>query len=212
MKVVAEMWQLFVLGDIMKIKKFNNLWAMGLILTVVILLAIYAIKIINPAFIVGVAETESIVKIGQYIDTHKWAYYLVTGLISFVIECVYCGACCRKSKLDLRDLAVVFASVVISLLSQIFIPQFFSIVDICLLIAMPMVINLMDKNTDAGKLYSFGITFIIHNIAQIISLQIRDVALMIVQHNYATYLVLAIDVYIWMFILYFYFNFKKENK
>ena len=196
----------------MKIKKFNNLWAMGLILMVVILLAIYGIKIINPAFIVGVAETESIVKIGQYIDTHKWAYYLANALLSFVMAYFYCGACCKKTKFNIKEMIVIFSYIIISLLAQTFLNQFFAVIDICLLIAMPMIINAMDKNSDANKLYSFGITFIIHNLAQIVSLQIRDVALMISQFNFATYIVLLIDVYIWLITLYFYFNFKKENK
>lgn len=185
---------------------------MGLIILIGILVAIYCVKIINPAFIVGVAETESIVKIGTYIDTHKWAYYLSNIIISFVVEYFYCCACCRKIKLKLRDLVVVIISIVISLLAQTFIPQFFSVIDICLLVAMPMIINAMDKNYDASKLYSFGITFIVHNIAQIISLQIRDVALMISQHNFATYIVLLIDAYIWLFVMYNLFNFKKDQK
>jgi hypothetical protein len=196
----------------MKIKRFNNLWTMGLIILIGILVAIYCVKIINPAFIVGVAETESIVKIGTYIDTHKWAYYLANIIISFVVEYFYCCACCRKIKLKLRDLVVVIISIVISLLAQTFIPQFFSVIDICLLVAMPMIINAMDKNYDASKLYSFGITFIVHNLSQIISLQIRDVALMISQHNFATYIVLLIDAYIWLFVMYNLFNFKKEQK
>lgn len=196
----------------MKIKKFNNLWAMGLILTVVILLAIYGIKIINPAFIVGVAETESIVKIGQYIDTHKWAYYLANAILTFVVGYFYCGACCRKIKLNWKDLLVITGSMIISLLAQTFIPEYFAVVDVCVLIAMPTIINAMDKNTDANKFYSFGITFIMHNLAQIVSLQIRDVMLMVSQFNFATYIILLIDVYIWLIVLYFYFNFKKENK
>ena len=196
----------------MKIKKFNNLWTMGLIIFIGILLSVYLIKIINPAFIVGVAETESIVKLGTYIDTHKWAYYLATGIISFVMAYLYCCACCKKRVLKIKELIVVICYIIISLLSQLFIPQYFSVIDICCLVAMPMIINAIDKNYDSSKIYSFGITFIIHNIAQIISLQIRDVALMISTYNYATLIILAIDVYIWLFILYFYFNFKKENK
>lgn len=195
----------------MKIKKFNNLWAMGLIIFIGILLVVYLAKIINPAFVVGVAETESIVKLGQYIDAHKWAYYLATGLICFMAGCFYCGACCKKNKLAIRDLIVIVSYVAISLLTQAFIPQFFQVIDLCLMIAMPMIINAMDKNTDASRLYSFGITFIIHNLSQIVSLQIRDIGLMVAQYNFASYLILLIDGYIWLVILYFYFNFRKEK-
>lgn len=108
----------------MKIKRFNNLWTMGLIILIGILITIYCVKIINPEFIVGVAETESIVKLGNYIDTHKWAYYLFTAITSFTMAYLYCGACCRKIKLKIRDLIVVISYVIVSLLIQLFIPQF----------------------------------------------------------------------------------------
>ena len=196
----------------MKIKRFNNLWTMGLIILIGILITIYCVKIINPEFIVGVAETESIVKLGNYIDTHKWAYYLANVLISFIVEYFYCCACCKKRKLGVRDIIIVIISITISLLAQTFIPQFFSVIDICLLIAMPMIINAMDRNYDASKFYSFGITFIVHNLAQIVSLQIRDLSLMISQHNFASYIILLIDAYIWLFIMYNLFNFKREKK
>lgn len=195
----------------MKIKKFNNLWTMGLIIFIGILVGIYLIKLINPGFVVGVAETESVVRLGQYIDSHKWAYYLATALICFIAGYFYCGACCKKKILNWKDLIVLTLYVVASLLVQLFIPQYFSVIDVCLMIGMPMIINAMDKNVDASKIYSFGITFIIHNLSQIISLQIRDIGLMIAQYNFASYLILLIDGYIWLFILYFYFNFKKEN-
>ena len=106
---------------------------------------------------------------------------------------------------------MVVVYVILSLLGQTFIPQYFSVIDICLLIIMPLIINLMDKNNDASKIYSLGVTFIINNVSQIISLQIRDIGLIISQYNFATCLILLIDGYIWLFILYFYFNFKKEK-
>lgn len=197
---------------LMKIKRFNNIWTMGLIIFVAILIGVYAIKIVNPEFIVGVAETKSIVKLGTYIDTHKWAYYLATILLSFVVEYLYCCACCRKRKLNWKDLIVVFCSIGISLVVQKYIPQMFSVIDVCLLIAMPLVINLINKNTNYKMIYSLGITFLINNLSQLISLQIRDIGLMIAQYNFASLIILVIDAYIWLFILYFYFNFNKENK
>lgn len=76
---------------------------------------------------------------------------------------------------------------------------------------MPMIINLMDKNYDANKFYSFGLTFIINNIAQVISLQIRDIITLVSCPNSATYIILLIDAYIWLFIMFNLFNFKKEK-
>jgi hypothetical protein len=84
----------------MKVKKFKNLWTMGLILFGAILIALYVAKIFFPEFIVGIAEIESVVKFGEYVDTHLWAYYLFTSITSFVIAYFYCCACCRRKYLE----------------------------------------------------------------------------------------------------------------
>ena len=60
----------------MKVKRFNNLWAMGLILFGVLLVAFYVAKIFFPQFIVGVAQTPSIVKFGTYVDSNNIYIYL----------------------------------------------------------------------------------------------------------------------------------------
>lgn len=51
----------------MKVKRFNNLWAMGLILCGVLLIAFYVAKIFFPEFIIGIAETPRLVEIGTYL-------------------------------------------------------------------------------------------------------------------------------------------------
>ena len=72
----------------MKVKRFNNLWAMGLILFGAILVAFYLAKIFFPEFIIAIAEIPSIVNIGNYIDSHLWLYYLVNGNL---MDTFYCG-------------------------------------------------------------------------------------------------------------------------
>lgn len=74
----------------MKIKRFNNLWAMGLILFGAILVAFYLAKIFFPSFIIGIAETPRIVEIGTIIQSNKWYLHLfniangyLTGYILF---------------------------------------------------------------------------------------------------------------------------------
>ena len=50
----------------MKVKRFNNLWAMGLILCGVLLIAFYVAKIFFPEFIVG-----------EFADLHPNGTYLI---------------------------------------------------------------------------------------------------------------------------------------
>lgn len=80
----------------MKIKRFENVWIMGLILSGVILLSLYILKLIFPSFVVETAQNEQICKIGRYIDTHKWAWYLASSILSFTVYYLSCCACCRN--------------------------------------------------------------------------------------------------------------------
>lgn len=77
----------------MKIKRFENVWIMGLILSGAILLFLYILKLIFPSFVIETAQNEQICKIGRYIDTHKWAWYLASSniivyAVLFVLLCV----------------------------------------------------------------------------------------------------------------------------
>ena len=112
-------------GVEMKIKKFKNIWTMGLILFSAILILFYVAKIFFPDFIIGVAEIPFIVNVGSYIDTHLWAFYLYSFIISFLTGYIYSCACCRKIKLSIKQV-LILASVVISLLViQILLPKIY---------------------------------------------------------------------------------------
>lgn len=195
----------------MKIKKFKNLWTMGLIIFGAILTAFYLAKLIFPEFVVELAQIESVVKFGEYVDTHKWAYYLFSFIISFVVGYFYCGACCRKKRLQFKDLCMIAIMVVSLLLIKEFVPQYYAILNTILMLLVPTLICCTDKCTDIKYLYSNVTTFSIYYLAQLFSLEIRNLASMITYGNTATLTILLIDVYIWAVLLYNYFNYK-ENK
>ena len=69
----------------LKIKKFDNIWIMVLILCGVILISLYVLKILFPSFVVETAQNDKICKIGKYIDTHKWAWYTASSILSFIV-------------------------------------------------------------------------------------------------------------------------------
>ena len=68
---------------------------MGLLLCGIILVALYFTKLLFPKFIVGIAEIPSIVEIGNFIDSHKWLYCIVNGIISFFTMYLFTCACCK---------------------------------------------------------------------------------------------------------------------
>lgn len=195
----------------MKIKKFDNLWTMGLLLTGGILVLLYLIKLIFPNFIVGVAQMPSIVSIGNYIDTHKWAYYLFYSITSFLIGYFYCCASCRTKKLKPVHLIVVFVQIIINFIVEAILFEYYIYINIITMLMCPLVICFIEKHTDIKYFYSTIVCFIIHNFAQILSLEIRDIVSIIQMPNSATYFIILIDMYIWQILLYNFYNYKEKN-
>lgn len=194
----------------MKIKKFKNLWTMGLILFGAILIALYVAKIFFPEFIVGIAEIEGVVKFGQYVDTHQWAYYLFGGAISFVVGYLYCCACCRKKSLSVVQLCILALEVIFLFIVQRYLFELYEAINLMCMVAMPTIMCLLDKRLDIKYLYSTVSCFLIHSVAQILSLRIRDISTLISYPNMATITILAIDAHIWLVLLYNFYNFKER--
>jgi hypothetical protein len=186
----------------MKVKKFDNIWTMGLILSCGILVFYYLIKIIFPQFIIEVAHTDSIIMVGRYIDSHKWAWYVCTFLVSFLNYYFYCCACSQRKKLEWKENLVICIGIAILFLSKEFLPNQYQIFNWCSTILIPTLCK--------AKIKPLTVNIVIINLLQAFTLEIRDLATMVSDYNYATLLVLMIDVYIIQILLYFAFNQKVK--
>lgn len=196
----------------MKIKRFNNLWAMGLILFGAILIAFYIAKIFFPEFIVGIAEIPSIVKFGEYVDSHEWAYYIVVPISSYISAFFLYGACCRVKNFSWKGHLIIVGFIVISLIFQKFLPKIYTPFNYVSLILQPFLILLIDNKLEKQTFISTCSCFSVDIMAQAISMQIRDVVILVTQVNYATLFVLMIDLLIWRILLYLFYNHKKGDK
>ena len=174
---------------------------MGLILSAVILGAIYLLKIFLPQFVIEVAHIDSIVQIGHYIDTHKWAWYLATSIFSFVNYYLICCACCKKKSLDLKEIIIIIATILMLFVVKEFLPNQYTSLNISSMVLLPMLMN--------GDFKATTFIFVSTNFLQTITLEIRGLSLMITDYNYGTMMILTIDFYIISVLWYFYYNFKK---
>ena len=104
----------------MKIKRFDNIWIMGLILSGTILVVLYVVKLLFPSFIIETAQNEKICLIGNYIDTHEWAWFLSSTVLSFVSYYFLCCACYGKTKLSLIELGIILVAIIIGYLIRKF--------------------------------------------------------------------------------------------
>lgn len=195
----------------MKIKKFRNLWTMGLILFGAILIALYVAKIFFPEFIVGIAEIESVVKFGNYIDTHQWAYYLFNFATSIFTGYFYCCACCRKKGLSFVQFSILVITTIILFIIQKYLPTYYFGLNMVIMVILPTIVCRLDKSLDIKYLYSTATSFTIYYLAQMLSLEIRNISIMISYPNSATYTILLIDAYIWGVLLYNFYNFKEKR-
>jgi hypothetical protein len=184
---------------------------MGLLLTGGILVLLYLIKLIFPNFIVGVAQLPSIVAIGTFIDTHLWAYYLFYSITSFISGYFYCCASCRLKKLPLKYNLVILGQIVINFLCEAFFFEYYIYTNMITMLLCPLIVCYMEKVTSAKYFYSTIICFTIHNLAQIISLEIRDIGVIVTSLNSATFFILLIDTYIWQVLLYNFYNYKEKR-
>ena len=196
----------------MKVKRFDNLWTMGLILTGAILVLFYIAKIFFPEWIVGVAEIPSIVKFGNYVDSHLWAFCIFNFLVSFVGGYVYACACCRVYKLNKFQTLILFGIVFLGLIFQMYSPTLYTPYTYTTLILIPFLLLIFNKNLCKETFVSTCSCYCIDIMSQAFSMSIRNIVLLSLWVNSATMAILLIDGFIWRILLYLYFNYKNKKE
>jgi hypothetical protein len=195
----------------MKVKKFDNIWTMGLILFGALLVGFYIAKWFFPQWIIGVAETPQIVEFGTFIDSNIWAYHLFNGVTSFLLMYFYICACCRINKLDILETLALCFSIFISVIISEYWAVFALPYNFMGYIFLPLFVAFKRKNQDYLIFYSTCVSFLLTTLCQFLSLEIRDISTLVSYPNTATYFILLIDLYICNILLYLYFNFKKRR-
>jgi hypothetical protein len=196
----------------MKIKRFNNLWAMGLILCGVLLVAFYIAKIFFPQFIIGIAETPRLVEIGTAIQSNKWYLHIFNFAIGYIHGYIYCCACCRTYKLSWKgNIIFLSASILLRLVSE-FYPTHYTTINYVNFIFTPFLICLIDKKVNKDTFISTILCFTLDLMFQVLSMLVRNLPALSLNPNVVSYVVLLIDMIIWRMIFYLFFNYKIKNK
>jgi hypothetical protein len=186
----------------MKIKRFSNLWYMGIVLCSVIIGLIYLFKIFFPTFVIEVSHTESILAIGHYIDTHKWAWYLASSIMSLFLYYFLCCACSGRKSLSTKEIAIIVVIFTFGYVLREFANEYYMTFNFISMIIAPCLCN--------GKMRNTTVCVSLLMLLQVFTLSIRNLSLLISDANFATLMVLMIDYYILCVLLYFLFNNKEE--
>lgn len=144
----------------MKVKRFNNLWAMGLILFGALLIAFYVAKIFFPEFIIGVAEIPAIVKFGEYVDSHEWAKQLFNIATVLFIAYFYFCACCRTYKLNIKQFVILVLYVVVTRTTSSFLPTLYIGINVATLVLVPFLMCLVDNKLSKDTFISTTVVLV----------------------------------------------------
>lgn len=184
----------------------KKVWTAMLVLTVVFLCMLYVAKIFFPQDFVMYIENERLIQIGNVIDSNKVLHYAVGSIFAFITYYLYCGACCRKIKLSLKDICYILITMVIVRAAEILDKDMmiFTHLNISAFLILPVLIG--------GDLKSTAFVYFIHGFSQIMSLSIRNLPMYLTTMNTITTLLLSIDMYFWLLLMFIIFNYKEKEE
>ena len=175
-----------------------------LILSICLLIGMYVAKIFFPEEFVFLIENERIFAIGEYIDNHAWAYYLLGICTSFLTYWLYLCAVCKKRYLNLKESLIVLVIIGISIGASFIGENFSTYMSIYPMIVLPFIMK--------ARLREVAIVYPIHGLAQIFSLEIRQLPMYVQYSNTLSFTLLTFECYFWLLLFYIIFNYKKREE
>lgn len=172
-------------------------------LVVIFLACLYVLKIFMPEQFVLSVENEVIITIGTYIDNNEWAYYLFGILTSFITYWLYLCAVCRRWYLKWYEILTVLVVIGGSIGLSLWDTNIYSAYSVITFIVLPVIFK--------SDLKTVATVFTIHSLSQTMSLTIRNLPMYITSPNSLTMFIMTFDCYLWLLLLYFYYNYKKEG-
>lgn len=163
-----------------------------LCLCIIFLVVAYIIKLIFPTMFILTITNDKLLIIGNYIDTHEWAYCICALVFGFITYYVYTCACCRVNKLSMKGIVVVCIVTVCN-----YIAYNYTSFGIHFGVSAMLFLPALFKGT-AGDIF---LVYSLHGAFQCLSLNIRNISMLIDQINYAQYLIISLDAFIWLIIL-----------
>lgn len=173
-------------------------------LCITFLVGLYFAKIFFPKEFMMSIQNERIVKIGTYIDNHKWLYYIIALVPPFIVYYLYCCACCEKKHLNKYETLLVLALVVIIRALSFLDDNIATALEHTAFVFMPFLMK--------GFLKNVTICFTVHSFSQVLSLGIRNLPMYLVNINFVTAIFMTFECYLWLTLLYLIFNNKKEKE
>ena len=174
-----------------------------LILTVSFLASLYVAKIFFPQEFVMAVQNERLLEIGNFIDSHKWSFYLFGICTSFLTYWLYLCAVCHKKVLGIKEVVAILVTIGLSIGLQFVDANLVTYVSIFSMIILPCMFN--------AKLRDVTIVYSVHGLAQILSLNIRSLPMYMIGIDSLSLFLMNLECFIWLILFYVIFNYKKKE-
>lgn len=174
-----------------------------LVLTLCFLTGLYVVKIFFPSEFMMVIQNENLIKIGSFIDNHKWLYHICGTITSFITYWLFCCACSQRKYLKWWECLIILGCTILLRIMSINNSAFTTHISISLFFILPFITG--------GKVGIMALVYSVHGIAQILSLKIRSLPMYLVNVNYLTIFCLGFESYLWLVLLYIIFNYPKKG-
>lgn len=186
----------------------KKVYTSALVLIIVFLLAQYVLKFFFPAEFVMYIENPRIVEVGVFIDSHWWLYFPVAFAFAILSDYLFFGACCRKIKLhwSLWLIMILYNAVLISMYT--FAPHIVA-QNSNLIIGLSMTYMFLTPIFYTNELKPIAVTYVIANVAQLLTLAIRDFSPLLTNINSISTMLLTFEGYLWAGLCFVLFNYNK---
>lgn len=174
-----------------------------LTLCVVFLVGLYIAKIFFPQEFMMSIQNERIIKVGTFIDNHKWLYYICCAITAFITYYLYCCASSGRLKLKWFEIIEIFAVIIAIRLISFYDDNIATGIETCSFWFLPLLLK--------GKMKNTSIAFTIHGMSQVMSLSIRSLPMYLHSINFATMFCFGVESYLWLILTMIIFNYKKEK-
>lgn len=183
--------------------KNKALYISMLILVGIFLTGMYVLKIFFPQEFIFAIENETIIRVGNYIDSHVWLYYICCGITAFITYWLYICASSHRLTLKWTEIVIIILTIVVIRLVGLYVDETLrTILSMCSFFILPAIMNCDIK--------TLATVYTIHSISQFLTLKIRNLPLFFTNiPNFVTTFIVGIECYLWLVLMYIIFNYKK---
>ena len=174
-----------------------------LALVIIFLVGLYILKIFIPDTFVMVIENPQLIAIGDYIDSHTWAFYIYGFTTSTITYYLYFAACFKQWGMNWKQLIALVVVVGGNFGFSFVNPQICAAFGILAMFIVPMIFK-------ADMRYT-AIIFCTHYLAQTLTLMIRNLPMYLTSVNSIIMLFVTLEMYFWLLLFYIYPHIKEDK-